>query len=118
MAQSVVDEIVKTDDAKAKGLITENGVVKLVTNTGTIEAKDIKIDAGSKGSSEISGKLNSNSNTSNGGTIEVTAKDIDVNAATISADGKTGGGKVLIGGDWQGSGDLLQATYLLSLIHI
>ena len=112
VAQSVVDEIVKTDDAKAKGLITENGVVKLVTNTGTIEAKDIKIDAGSKGSSEISGKLNSNSNTSNGGTIEVTAKDIDVNAATISADGKTGGGKVLIGGDWQGSGDLLQATYL------
>ena len=112
VAQSVVDEIVKTDDAKAKGLVTENGVVKLVTNTGTIEAKDIKIDAGSKGSSEISGKLNSNSNTSNGGTIEVTAKDIDVNAATISADGKTGGGKVLIGGDWQGSGDLLQATYL------
>ena len=29
VAQSVVDEIVKTDDAKAKGLITENGVVKL-----------------------------------------------------------------------------------------
>ena len=57
MAQSVVDEIVKTDDAKAKGLVTENGVVKLVTNTGTIEAKDIKIDAGSKGSSEISRKI-------------------------------------------------------------
>ena len=36
----------------------------------------------------------------------------DVSAATISADGQTGGGTILVGGDWQGTGDLLQATYL------
>ena len=93
-------------------MVTENGVVKLIANSGSIEAKNIKIDAGAKGAATISGTLSSNSETSNGGAIEVTAKDIDVNAATISADGKTGGGKILIGGDWQGSGDLLQATYL------
>src|SRR6056300_457453 len=112
VAQSVVDEVVKVDDVKAKGLVTENGVVKLIANSGSIEAKNIKIDSGSKGAATISGTLNSNSENSNGGAIEVTAKDIDVNAATISADGQTGGGTILVGGDWQGSGDLLQATYL------
>jgi fibronectin-binding autotransporter adhesin len=112
IAQSVVDQVIKIENAKSDGLISENGIVKLVTNTGAITAKDIKIDAGSNGASTISGTLNSNSDTSNGGSVEVTAKEIDINTATISADGKTGGGKVLIGGDWQGSGDLLQATYL------
>ena len=112
IAQSVVDQVIKIENAKADGLISENGIVKLVTNTGAITAKDIKIDAGSNGASTISGTLNSNSDTSNGGSVEVTAKEIDINTATITADGKTGGGTILVGGDWQGSGDLLQATYL------
>ena len=112
VAQSVVDEVIKTENAKANGLVTENGVVKLVINSGTIKAKEVKIDAGAKGASEISGNLNSNSETGKGGYIEVTAKEIDINAATISADGKKGGGEILLGGDWQGAGDLLQATFL------
>ena len=112
VAQSVVDDVIKTENAKANGLVTENGVVKLVTNSGTIKAKEIEIDAGAKGASEISGTLNSNSETEKGGNIVVTAKEIDINAATISADGKTGGGEILLGGDWQGSGSLLQATFL------
>ena len=112
VAQSVVDEVIKTENAKANDLVTENGVVKLVINSGTIKAKEVKLDAGSKGASEISGNLNSNSETGKGGYIEVTAKEIDINAATISADGKTGGGEILLGGDWQGSGSLLQATFL------
>ena len=112
VAQTVVDQVIKTENAKANGLISENGIVKLITNSGTIEAKEVKIDAGSKGASEISGNINSNSETGKGGYIAVTAKEIDINAATISADGKTGGGTILVGGDWQGSGDLLQATYL------
>ncbi len=111
-AQSLVDEVVKLPNAKADGLVSENGVIKLVSNSGSIKAKKIKIDAGSKGAAEISGNLNSNNENGIGGTIEITGKDIDVNSATITANGQTGGGKVLIGGDWQGSGDLLQATYL------
>ena len=111
-AQSLVDEVVKLPNAKADGLVSENGVIKLVSNSGSIKAKKIKIDAGSKGAAEISGNLNSNNENGKGGTIEITAKDIDVNAAKISADGQTGGGKVLIGGDWQGSGEMLQATYV------
>ena len=110
VAQSVVDDVIKTENAKANGLVTENGVVKLVTNSGTIKAKEIEIDAGAKGASEISGTLNSNSETEKGGNIEVTAKEIDINAATISADGKTGGGEILLGGDWQGSGEFIASN--------
>ncbi|MDC0356959.1 filamentous hemagglutinin N-terminal domain-containing protein [Pelagibacteraceae bacterium] len=111
-AQSLVDDIIKLPNAKATGLVSENGVIKLVSNSGSIKANKIKIDAGSKGATEISGILNSNNENGKGGTIEITGKDIDVNSATISADGKTGGGEILLGGDWQGSGDLLQATYI------
>ena len=111
-AQSLVDEVVKLPNARADGLVSENGVIKLISNSGSIQANKIKIDTGSKGGTEISGTLNSDNNEEKGGNIEITGKDIDVNSATISADGKTGGGKVLIGGDWQGTGDLLQATYL------
>jgi fibronectin-binding autotransporter adhesin len=111
-AQSLVDEVVKLPNAKADRLVSENGVIKLVSNSGSIQANKIKIDAASKGATEISGTLNSDNKEGKGGNIEITGKDIDVNSATISADGKTGGGKVLIGGDWQGTGDLLQATYL------
>jgi fibronectin-binding autotransporter adhesin len=111
-AQSLVDEVVKLPNARADGLVSENGVIKLISNSGSIQANKIKIDTGSKGATEISGTLNSDNKEGKGGTIEITGKDIDVNSATISADGKTGGGKVLIGGDWQGTGDLLQATYL------
>jgi fibronectin-binding autotransporter adhesin len=111
-AQSLVDEVVKLPNARADGLVSENGVIKLVSNSGSIQANKIKIDAGSKGGIEISGTLNSDNNEEKGGNIEIIGKDIDVNSATISADGKTGGGKVLIGGDWQGTGNLLQATYL------
>ena len=57
-AQSLVDEVVKLPNARADGLVSENGVIKLVSNSGSIQANKIKIDAGSKGATEISGVLN------------------------------------------------------------
>ena len=66
-AQSLVDDIIKLPNAKATGLVSENGVIKLVSNSGSIQANKIKIDAGSKGLAEISGTLNANSDTSKGG---------------------------------------------------
>ncbi len=110
-AQSLVDETIKITDAKAQGLASVNGVIKLVSNTGSIEASEIKIDAGSKGEATISGKLDANSSTGEGGDIEITGKELNLVSAKLSADGKEGGGKILIGGDWQGKGDLLQSTY-------
>ena len=91
--------------------MSENGVIKLVSNTGSIEASEIKIDAGSKGEATISSKLDVNSSTGKGGDIEIAGKELNLVSAKLSADGKEGGGKILIGGDWQGKGDLLQSTY-------
>ncbi len=110
-AQSLVDETIKITDSKAQGLVSENGVIKLVSNTGSIEASEIKIDAGSKGEANISGKLDVNSLSGKGGDVEITGKELNLVSAKLSADGKEGGGKILIGGDWQGKGDLLQSTY-------
>jgi len=112
VAQSLVDDTIKLPSAKADGLISENGVLKLVSNSGSIQSQQIKIDSGSRGLTAISGVLNANSETGQGGVVEITGKEINVNSAIISADGSSGGGRVLIGGDWQGSGDLLQATYV------
>ncbi|MFY7858842.1 MAG: filamentous hemagglutinin N-terminal domain-containing protein, partial [Limnohabitans sp.] len=44
------------------------------------------------------------------GRVEVEADEIRLNATRIEAMGATQGGTVLIGGDWQGSGTLRQAT--------
>lgn len=60
-----------------------------------------------------SGVINVTSNASKGigGEVIITGTDIALKDATsINATGTTGGGKVLVGGDWQGGGDLPQAT--------
>ena len=59
-----------------------------------------------------SGSIDASSKNLNGGNIEVTGKEISIKSGSkLLASGKTGGGDVLIGGDWKGSGDLLQSTY-------
>jgi hypothetical protein len=46
-----------------------------------------------------------------GGTVEITGDDISLNDTTaIDVSGATGGGAVLVGGDWQGSNGVYQAT--------
>jgi filamentous hemagglutinin family protein len=66
-AQSLVDEVVKLPNARADGLVSENGVIKLISNSGSIQANKIKIDTGSKGATEISGTLNSDNKEGKGG---------------------------------------------------
>jgi filamentous hemagglutinin family protein len=65
--------------------------------------------------------LRANSARAHAGRVEVEGDHINLETATlIEAKGATKGGTVLIGGDWQGSGTLRQATTvtMLSLIHI
>ena len=58
-----------------------------------------------------SGKLNASSLTAKGGRIVLEGDSVTLAAnSRISANGATGGGEVLVGGDWQGSGLLHQAT--------
>ena len=111
-AQSLVKATIKGPSGKTK-LISNNGVLKLVSNNGTIEAKKIKIDAGKNGLVDNSGILDVSSSTGKAGSVEITGKEISINSGSkILAKGKNGGGDILIGGDWKGSGDLLQSTYV------
>ena len=93
-----------------------------VVNSGSLEAQGVSqvggrivLDAGTAtgaGASVIhSGRINASSDSAQGGQITVTGDTIRLGAgSSISASGPTGGGTVLVGGDWQGSGNLHQAT--------
>ncbi len=58
-----------------------------------------------------SGQLSATSLTTQGGKIVLMGDSIELTGTSqIQASGATGGGTVLVGGDWQGSGDTRQAT--------
>ena len=58
-----------------------------------------------------SGQLSATSLSSQGGKIVLMGESIELTGTSqIQASGATGGGTVLVGGDWQGSGDTRQAT--------
>lgn len=62
----------------------------------------IDIDAGT-GRSLIAGQVSAQGTEQTGGRIVITGSDVELAAtADIDASGATGGGEVLIGGDWQG----------------
>jgi autotransporter-associated beta strand protein len=76
----------------------------------TGENGKIQIGIAKKGNVSIEGKLDVSAAQGKAGTIEVTAENITLKTnASINANGAYGGGTVLIGGDWQGSGTLTQA---------
>ncbi|MCA8929899.1 MAG: filamentous hemagglutinin N-terminal domain-containing protein, partial [Alphaproteobacteria bacterium] len=53
----------------------------------------------------VSGTVDASSSTANGGLVEVYGKDVTIaSTAEVRADGATGGGKVLLGGDKYGAG--------------
>ncbi|MEN9897663.1 MAG: hypothetical protein RLZZ66_1312 [Pseudomonadota bacterium] len=114
-----------------KGLIqAENGSVILnaksanqllssvVNNQGIIEAHSLKnvggqiiLDGDDSNQTQLSGTLDVSSNTGKAGKITVTGHEIILeDNAYLNANGQEGGGDVLIGGDWQGQGNLPQAT--------
>lgn len=110
IAQELIDQTINTPKSADK-LISENGVIKLVSNSGSIKSKNVNLSAGPLGGTEVSGNIDASSNTK-GGDIEITGKEINVKSnSTLLATGETGGGNILVGGDWQGSNGVLQATY-------
>nr|WP_315186791.1 YDG domain-containing protein [uncultured Albidiferax sp.] len=58
-----------------------------------------------------SGQIDASSLTAQGGRIVLEGDNIQlVPGSSLNASGATGGGTVLVGGDWQGSGSMVQAT--------
>jgi filamentous hemagglutinin family protein len=97
---------------------TPSTIATLVENKHAVLAPDgqiilsaVALDKLQAGVIKNSGSLEANSISNKGGKIYLEGDDITLTATSkIEAKGATGGGTVLVGGDWQGSGDLRQAT--------
>lgn len=104
---------------KNSGLIQANGgLVQMATNarsaainiSGIVEASQlverdgvIRLEGGDNAKVEVSGQLLAKGENTTGGTIEVTGEQVALmNGAVLDASGDTGGGTVLVGGDYQG----------------
>ncbi|NVK00278.1 MAG: filamentous hemagglutinin N-terminal domain-containing protein, partial [Oceanospirillaceae bacterium] len=111
-AQSLIDDLINTPQQSADELVFIDGVPQLVSNSGTIKAPQIELSAGEFGATSVSGTLDVSSDSGVGGTVEVTGKAVLIEeTAVLDATGPLGGGEILVGGDWQGTGETLQATY-------
>ena len=84
-----------------------------VNNTGVIRAQSINtkngvilLDGGGNGTVQVSGTLDTSGKAAaeTGGTIKVLGNTINVAKATLDASGDQGGGTILVGGNYQGSG--------------
>ena len=99
-ARTVVDSVINTKGIiRADSIGSRNGMIVLGAATGASKpagapAQTIKI----AGTLSAAGK---NPGTK-GGTIVVSGEHIKLKNAQVDASGRTGGGKVLIGGDWGG----------------
>ena len=111
-SEEIVASTINNDATSASALISENGVLKLVNNSGEIKGKSVSLSAEPNGRVSVSGIISADNTSGTGGLVTITGKEVTLEAgAIITATGYSGGGKILIGGDWQGAGDLFQSTY-------
>ena len=110
--QKIVDQSINVPTS-ANMLVADNGVIRLVSNTGALKAKTVVADAG-QGANYNNGKIDVSNTDGQGGAVELTGESILVASdSSIDASGSLGGGSILVGGDWQGQGDTPQATYTI-----
>ena len=88
----------QTTKVTATGTGGEGGTVNVIGDTGS--------------HAFISGNYDVSSSTHKGGTTSITAKagDLKLFGAHVNADGKTGGGTINVGGEYQGGGALAHAA--------
>jgi filamentous hemagglutinin family protein len=84
-----------------------NAVNSLINMSGSINAHDVVIDSGAKGTTLVAGMISAKGNNAGekGGRVDVLGKNVGVlSTASIDTSGKAGGGTVRVGGDYQGKG--------------
>jgi filamentous hemagglutinin family protein len=97
-ARAVVDSVINNSGViEARSIGHRNGKIVLGGPTAAT-----KVAGAPTQTVKVSGKLSTASKRGKGGTIQVTGEAIEIKAASFDASGKTGGGKVLIGGDTGG----------------
>ena len=133
----ILEKVYGEDGKPISSLVDQSGTIKadggrvyLRTNaardivdhainvSGIIEAKtavkkrgDIILNAGSEGKVKVSGVLDASGLNSGqtGGTVHVLGDEVILEKVRIFASGFNGGGTVLVGGDYQGKGSVLNA---------
>jgi filamentous hemagglutinin family protein len=112
-------------------IYADGGFVQMATNarasainiSGIVEANQlierngvIRLEGGDNAKVEVSGRLIAKGTNTTGGSIEVTGEQVALmNGAVLDASGDKGGGKVLVGGDYQGKNDAVynaRTTYI------
>jgi len=92
---------------------------KAIHSSGTIQATNIEEQGGriyliaEQGISELSGELIATNSIGKGGNVRILGTDVHLlDNASIDVSGQTGGGEVLIGGDYQGANpDIMNAQH-------
>lgn len=81
-----------------------------VRHTGTTTAKKVTIEGQGTGEVRASGTIDATNTRGKGGEVKVLGENVALSGATIDASGSSGGGTVLVGGNYQGKGDERNAT--------
>ncbi|MGV0908443.1 two-partner secretion domain-containing protein, partial [Martelella sp. FOR1707] len=101
--------------AAARNAVNLSGVAEARSVSG--RNGKITLGGGAGGKVRVSGTVSTRAKaaqpkTTKGGAIEITGLEIRLDDAVIDASGYGAGGKVRIGGDWQGTGDIPHADIL------
>ncbi len=108
-------------DGVLRYTLDRGAIGALIQNDGSISAPNGQIilsakafDAATKSSINNTGIIEASSLVHRGGRVLLEADEILLSSgSTLQATGAKGGGEVLVGGNWQGSGDLRQALTVL-----
>lgn len=81
-------------------------------NAGAIRARSTRLEGQGKGEVKVSGTIDASNASGRGGDVRVLGERVALDGATIDARGTTGGGEVLVGGNFQGKGSERNAERL------
>ncbi len=113
------EAVTLSHDSSGLQYAVDKGAVKaLVENKHLIQADGGQVILTARAANQLAGSVINNSGTieakglvAKGGKIMLEADHITLKTgSTLDASGQTGGGTVLVGGDWQGSGPMQQAV--------
>jgi len=126
--QAEVDYLVNAGDIRADGLTHTGGSIQIeaterITQTASARVSatggthgdggTVVLDAGDSGTVILSGRVDVSARDKGnaGGRVEILGEQIGLLGAAVDASGDSGGGTVLVGGDYQGRGNIRRAQH-------
>ncbi len=114
MACSAMKMVVNTDGiVPATGVEESNGVIRLVGGSA-LKGERVRVEGDRV---DVQGKIDVSSREEKGGKVELLGDQVQLVGGKIDACGARGGGAVLVGGDYQGKGELRTAENVVMDRH-